>query len=319
MPRNLQASPQWERILQNWVTEDAAADLSNFKADTRNYSLSLWNPEANGIRYLKTLVFGLALHLGPDDWAKLRNIRNREVGNPLSVRVDGEAICMDYLQAVLELGFIEPRMDLRAARVLEIGAGYGRTCHAMLSNHDLSEYWIVDLTNTLRISRAYLREVLNDAQYAKVRFVDLADIDQVAEAAGFDLCINIHSFAEMNPQTVRDYLDLIDEKCTAFYAKNPVGKFLDKQLDGHYKGSEAVQLALQSGPLRNVLDIFDSQAVAAAAPDYIAAYLPGDSWTCAADERGHPWSYYWQALYTKGARWGRSGCGRDDGHADPAA
>jgi putative sugar O-methyltransferase len=299
MARNLQASPQWERIQQNWVTEDAAGDLATFKSDRRNYNLALWSPEANGIRYLKTLVYNLASALRPEDWTRLRNIRNRELGDPLVVHIDGEAVCLDYLQAVLELGFIERNLDLRGARVMEIGAGYGRTCHAMLANHEVAEYWIVDLTNTLRLSRSYLREVLDDERYAKVRFVDVENVEEVVRSGVFDLCVNIHSFTEMTPETVRDYLDLIDEKCTAFYVKNPVGKFLDKKLDGHHKGEEAVQMALRTGPLRTVLDVFDSKAVAAQVPEYLAAYLPGDGWTCAANERGYPWSYFWQALYKK--------------------
>lgn len=299
MARSLQASPQWDRITKYWVTEDAAVDLANFKSDTRNYNISLWNPEANGVRYLKTLVYGLAAQFGPGDWARLRNIAGRGVGDPLTVRYDGEEVCLDYAQAVLELGFIERRVALRGARVLEIGAGYGRTCHAILSNHDVAEYCIVDLGNTLRLSRRYLREVLDDARFAKLRFVHVDDIDEVLDSAGFDLCINIHSFTEMTPETVQGYLDLIDHKCRAFYAKNPLGKFLDKKLDGHFKGDEAVQMALQTGPLRKVLDIFDSEALEAAVPDFIEAYRPGPDWQCAADARAIPWSYFWQAVFTK--------------------
>jgi putative sugar O-methyltransferase len=301
MARNLQASPQWEKIQEHWVTEDVALDLATFKSDRRNYNIALWNPEANGVRYLKTLVYNLATGLGADGWTRLRRIANRDVGDPLSVRLNGEPVCLDYLQAVLELEFIERGLPLRGARVMEIGAGYGRTCHAMLSNHDLAEYWIVDLTNTMRLSRAYLREVLDDERFAKVRFVDVEDIDQVVGADPFDLCVNIHSFTEMLPETVRDYLGLIDEKCTGFYVKNPVGKFLDKKLDGHHKGDEAVRMALRTGPLREVLDVFDGEAVAAAVPAFLAAYRPGDGWTVAAHERGYPWSYFWQALYTKPA------------------
>jgi len=299
MARSLQASPQWDRITKFWVTEDAAVDLTDFKSDTRNYNISLWNPEANGIRYLKTLVYDLATRLGPDDWARLRKIRNRSVGDPLTVRYEGEELCLDYAQAVLELGFIEQRVTLRGARVLEIGAGYGRTCHAMLSNHDLAEYCIIDLRNTLHLSRRYLREVLDDAQFAKLRFVQVEDIDEVLHSAHFDLCINIHSFTEMMPETVQGYLDLIDEKCAAFYAKNPLGKFLDKKLDGHFKGDEAVRLAMQTGPLRKVIDIFDSEALAAAVPDFVDAYRPAAGWRCAAEARAVPWSYFWQAVFTK--------------------
>lgn len=300
MVRNLQASPQWERITEHWVTEDVAADLTDFKSDSRNYNIALWNPEANGVRYLKTLVYDFAERLDEEDWARLRRIRNREFGNPLTVRLNGESICLDYLQAVLELGFIERQLTLDGARVMEIGAGYGRTCHALLSNHDLAEYCIVDLPNTMQLSRAYLREVLDDEQFAKVRFVEVEDIDVVEQAPPYDLCVNIHSFTEMTPATVREYLDLIAGKCRAFYVKNPVGKFLDKSLDGHFKGSEAVQMALQTGPLRKVIDIFDSAAVAEVVPDYVAAYTPGPDWECIAEARGIPWSYFWQALYKNG-------------------
>src|ERR1700760_4116360 len=109
---DVKPSAQWKRILENWVTEDAGTDLSNFKSDTRNYNLALWNPEVNGVRYFKTMVYNVADGLDPQAWARLRNIRNREVGNPLTVRVNGESVDLDYLQAVLELGFIEPHVDL---------------------------------------------------------------------------------------------------------------------------------------------------------------------------------------------------------------
>lgn len=300
MVRNLQASPQWERINKYWVTEDAAADLTNFKSDERNCNISLWNPEVNGVRYLKTLVYNYGMELSSADWSRLRRIQHREVGDPVTVRCRGEALCMDYLQAVLELGFIEREIDLRGATVVEIGAGYGRTCHAMLANHDLSEYCIVDLKNTLRLSRRYLHEVLDEVQFGKVRFIEVDEVDDALESTGFDLCINVHSFTEMTPNTVRDYLDLIDQKCRAFYVKNPVGKYMDKTLDGHFKGDEAVQMALETGPLRQVLDVFDGQAVEAAVPDFLAAYCPGDAWDCVADARAVPWTYFWQAIYRKG-------------------
>ncbi|MEU5610706.1 hypothetical protein ACI2L4_19210 [Streptomyces sparsogenes] len=107
----------------------------------------------------------------------------------------------------------------------------------------------------------------------------------VEQAPPFDLCVNIHSFTEMTPATVREYLDLIAEKCRAFYVKNPVGKFLDKALDGHFKGDEAVRMALRTGPLRKVIDVFDSESVAEVVPDYIAAYTPGEGWHCVAESR----------------------------------
>ncbi|OMI37210.1 putative sugar O-methyltransferase [Streptomyces sparsogenes] len=299
MAQSYQASRQWERINELWVTEEASADLTGFKSDRRNFNIALWDPTTNGIRYLRALVYELATRLSDDEWSKIENVRNRDVGDPVAVRYEGRSVCLDYLQAALELGFIEKELDLGGARVLEIGAGYGRTCHAMLSNYDLASYTIVDLTNTLKLSRAYLREVLDEKQFSKLRFVQVEDIGRGLGQDPFDLCVNVHSFTEMTPDTVEAYLRLIDERCGAFFVKNPVGKFRDKSMDGHQKGEEAVRLAMETGPLRQVLDIHDSQAVAAAVPTFIEAYLPGEGWTCAANSRGLPWSYFWQALYKK--------------------
>nr|ARD70891.1 N-methyltransferase [Micromonospora echinospora] len=302
MADTYQASRQWERISRHWVTEEAAVDLANFKSGRPNHKISLWNPEVNGVRYLKTLVHNLATALGPADWERLRRTTHRDVGNPIAVRVGGESICLDYLQATLELRFIEQSVDLAGASVLEIGAGYGRTCHTLLSNHDIAAYCIVDLRSTMHLSRRYLREVLDDARFAKIRFVPVEDEDVNAalRESEFDLCINIDSFAEMAPETARSYLDLIGERGTALYVKNPVGKYWDQSLDGHVEGDDALRRAMETGLLREVLDIHDDRAVRAAVPEFIAAYRPGDDWRCVADAWAVPWSFYWQAIYRRG-------------------
>ncbi|MFC6881618.1 MULTISPECIES: putative sugar O-methyltransferase [Actinomadura] len=299
MGPSYQSSLQWENISKHWVTEDVSAELADFKSGRPNHKIAIWNPEANGIRYLKTLVYNLASGLGPAEWEKLRRIRNREVGDPFTVTYDGESVCLDYLQAVLELGFVEKGLDLAGAAVLEIGAGYGRTCHTLLSNHDLASYHIVDLPNTLGLCRSYLRAVLDEERFDRITFVTVDEVEDALGARRFDLAVNINSFTEMPPGTVRDYLALIDRRCDAFYVKNPVGKYMDKSLDGHTQGDEVVRMAMETGPLRKVVDINDSRAVEAAVPDFIEAYRPGGAWTCAADGWPVPWTYFWQALYRR--------------------
>ncbi|MEW2353460.1 putative sugar O-methyltransferase [Spirillospora sp. NPDC029432] len=302
MAHNFQASRQWERINRYWVTEEVAADLTNFKSDRRNHKISLWDPGANGVRYLKTLGYTMAAELGPADWARLRRTENRDVGDPIAVRWNGESICLDYLQAILEVGFIEQAVDLEGARVLEIGAGYGRTCHTLLSNHDVASYCIVDLKTTIQLSQKYLRHVLDEARFAKIDFVTVDEVESVLDSRRFDLCVNIDSFAEMAPDTARGYLSLIDRLCGSFYVKNPVGKYWDRSLDGHLEGDEALEPAMETGLLRQVLDIHDSEAVRAAVPAFLAAYRPGGDWNRVADGWAAPWSFYWQAVYRNAAR-----------------
>lgn len=284
------------------VTDEAVAEISSFKAKPINFKIGFWDPENNGVRYLKALVYNLAAGLSYESWKRLRRIRNRTVGEPITITYDGEPVCMDYLLAVLELEFIAGGTGAAAldgARVLEIGAGYGRTCHTMLSNHDVREYHIIDLPNSLKLSAGYLRAVLEEEQFAKVRFTSVADVDERYAGTGFDLSLNINSFAEMDARTVDEYLAMIDERSRYFYIRDPVGKYLDGSLDGHSEGREIVELALSTGKLRDVLDIHDNRAVDAHAPAFVEAYRPGPGWTCVADAWARPWSYYWQALYAK--------------------
>jgi putative sugar O-methyltransferase len=282
------------------VTDGAATELSSFKSKSINFKIGFWDPEVNGLRYLKALIYNLVAGLTDENWKRLRRIRNRAVGEPITVTYDGELVCLDYLQAVLELDFIAGNVDLDHARVLEIGAGYGRTCHTMLSNHDLLEYHIIDLPNSLKLSAAYLEAVLEPEQFAKVRFTPTTDVDERYATTDFDLTVNISSFSEMNVATVDSYLAMIDARSRYFYIRDAVGKYLDGSLDGHAEGREVVQLALSTGKLRDVIDIYDQAAVESHAAAFVDAYRPGPGWACVADAWARPWSHYRQAVFGRG-------------------
>ncbi|MEV7231879.1 putative sugar O-methyltransferase [Polymorphospora sp. NPDC051019] len=292
-------SPLWAHHNETHVTSEAVADLAGFKSNGVNFKIALWDPALNGVRYLKTLIFNLSAGLSDANRARLRRIDNRDVGDPITVTYGGDRVCLDYLQAVLELEFIADRVTLDGATVLEIGGGYGRTCHTILSNHDLDAYHIVDLENSLHLARNYLAAVLTEGQLKKVHFHPTDEVDGALSGMRFDLCVNIDSFAEMNPETVRAYLGFVAAHCRHLYVKNPVGKYLDKSLDGHSQGRDVVDLALRTGPLREIIDIHDDRAVAAQSRRFLAAYLPGDEWTCVAEGATVPWTYYWQAMYRR--------------------
>jgi putative sugar O-methyltransferase len=299
MTRKYGASQLWDTYYRTRLTKDASLDLAGFKSAGVNFKLGLWNPETNGVRYLKALIYNLADRLDRAGWERLRRIGGRETGKPIAVRRNGELVCMDYLQAVLELEFVTPHVGLDGATVMEIGAGYGRTCHTILANHDVAAYYIVDLENSLDLARAYLRHVLG-AEFEKVRFVPAGDLDSALGDVRPDLCVNIDSFAEMDADVVRNYLMFIAEHCRHLYVKNPVGKYLDPSLDGHAEGQELVAMALRTGLLRDVIDIHDSDAVRAQSAAFVTAYRPAQDWTTVADGWAPPWSYYWQSLYRAG-------------------
>lgn len=291
-----EASSLWRFIAETSITKTHVRDLTDFKSSAVNFKLALWNPKVNGVRYLRTLTYNLCASLNADNWRALSCIHNRHIGRPWSVTYNCQAVCLDYLQAVLELELMERHIRFDGSTVLEIGAGYGRTCHAILSNHTVERYDIVDLPNCLELSERYLREVLPAEQFARLHFVSLEEF-VTGNDRRYSLCINIDSFAEMDARVARFYLDYVSTHCDALYVKNPVAKYLDASLDSAGEGEGVRALAMNTGLLRDVIDIFDHDAVQAQAVKFIEVYAPGEAWTCEESSPALPWSHYWQALF----------------------
>jgi len=296
---NIDQNKFWKEINENQLSaKNIEAGFANFKSSSINHKIALFNPEVNGVRYLKTVNFLLASTLSNSEKAILANTKNRDLGNPHSIRYAGMSVCLDYLQAAKEVDFIQSVATLENSSIVEIGAGYGRTCHTLLSNNDIERYCIIDLPNALQLSRHYLSEVLEAASFQKISFIGVTEFD--ASVAGtFDLAINIDSFAEMDKEVVHEYLAFIGEHCSAFYTKNPVGKYYDKSLDGHSQREEIIELALAQGVLTDILDIDNQTEVVEASKKFLQAYTPSDDWAVKANSWAMPFSYIWQALFVK--------------------
>jgi len=291
-------SKLWEHINQTQITKESIEDIENFKSNNVNFKISLWNPKTNGMRYLKTLMYNLASLITSNGWKKIAKIKNRNTGNPITIKYNNEEICMDYMQAVFEIEFIEKNINLGGINIFEIGSGYGRTCHSILSNYNVKSYTIVDLENCLELSRKYLEIVLNKKSFLKIKFIRVEDIKNL-NSQSYDLCLNIDSFAEMEHRIVNYYLEFIAEHCKYFYTKNPIGKYLDKSLDNYPQGEEIVKLAMSTGIMKDVIDIHDNNAINAKVDKYIKNYCPGLGWVNILDSWAKPWSYYWQVFYKK--------------------
>jgi putative sugar O-methyltransferase len=126
-----------------------------------------------------------------------------ELGHPPPVHLGDRLISQDLANSALELAAV-PSPAPR--RILEIGAGYGRSAYALLARHPAASYTIVDIEPALSISRWYLTTLFPDRE---LTFVPAAD------AAGtlgrdHDLALSISSLQEMRPDQVADYLALLD-------------------------------------------------------------------------------------------------------------
>jgi putative sugar O-methyltransferase len=128
------------------------------------------------------------------------------LGNPLPVYWNGRLISQDLANTSLELDALGRGGGGEPREIVEIGAGYGRTAHALLSLHPGANYTIVDIEPTISISRWYLTQLFDPA---RLTFVPADEVDRLDDRQ-FDVGISISSLQEMTPDQVRDYLALLD-------------------------------------------------------------------------------------------------------------
>jgi hypothetical protein len=289
-------SALWKNLQQGVFRDAATIDLGTFRRPgTLNNRLAAWDPIARDHRYYKTILFNTASAM-PDRFFELYRQLDTSLGDPVSVKVRGVAVDLDYLLSVDELLFLEDTLA-NVASICEIGAGFGRTCHALLATRpEITRYTIIDLPETIALSRRYLRQMLDDALFQKIAFVPA---DGAHDVSAHDCFINIDSMAEMDADVVRNYQRLIDARGASFYTKNTVGKYTPENVGITQYNQQELEAALAAGVLTQIVDIFDDAAIADAATRYEEVMRPGESWTLARSAPSVPWMYFRHALYLR--------------------
>lgn len=243
--------------------------------------------------FFKHLLLDVATTEAPAVLDCFRRIGNTSLGAPLTVEVGNLRIDLDYLLAAQEAAFLLESV-VRVKDVVEVGGGFGRTCHALMRNLGLDRYTIVDLPETLALSRAYLREVLEPAEFARVAFIPN---ESAHEAPKADLWLNIDSFAEMEPGVVRAYLDMVDQRARFFYSRNPVCKYTTEMIGAAEASKESVAAAMASGICRELADIFSETALAPMRTAAEDAYRPSAAWSLRRSRPSTPYRYYQHLLF----------------------
>ncbi|MCL5459933.1 hypothetical protein M3M33_14950, partial [Loigolactobacillus coryniformis] len=82
---------------------DPVQDLEWRKSGPIAEAFSIRNPHNNGIKFYLSLLFNLCQDLDSDDLKKLKNIPDRNLGNPYFVNVKGIDIDLDYYKSVMEI------------------------------------------------------------------------------------------------------------------------------------------------------------------------------------------------------------------------
>ena len=116
----------------------------------------------------------------------------------------------DLLDSVNELLFLERELELSkrdGLRALDIGAGYGRLAHRMLTAHpQVADYCCIDaVPESTFVSDYYLR---HRGCAPPARVVPLTDWEDLKPGA-FDLAINVHSWPETPLAAIEWWVDLL--------------------------------------------------------------------------------------------------------------
>lgn len=146
---------------------------------------------------------------------------------------DRKPVSRDLLDSVNEISYLDARMGLSQIenlRVLDIGAGYGRLAHRMSEAlPNLSAY---DCIDGVAMSTFLCDYYTSFRGLDKVRVVRLDEHEKLADE--YDLCVNIHSWAECSHDAIRWWLDRVAERNVTWLliVPNNPPELLSTELDG---------------------------------------------------------------------------------------
>ena len=252
-------------------------------------------------KFIKTLIYN-EYRNGSTRFRELYGaIKNKMTGSPYGVKSRGEFLCLDYIQAAYECEFIDGVMD-DVDTVIEIGRVMA-TCHAILSNFEVSNYYIVDLPFMLGISKEYLKQVLDPALYGKVHFVSNEDYAGADFALGQTLVVNIDSMGEMPVPVIDAYMEFIDERAAYFYCNNTLGKYDAASIGELSTNKPDLPAAVASGKMPGVIDIFDDSVLEdRISCSFVERYRPSSRWNARAQALTRVYPHYSHVMYKKSDR-----------------
>lgn len=161
--------------------------------------------------------------------------------------------------------------------VIELGAGFGRTANVILSVFlEIERYVIVDLAETLSLSRHYRENVLSTSLFEKLQFMNPGDVNNLFPSGQKipDLAIQIDGLQEMDKSAIDHYYETIFTKARFVFLSNPVGKYLPQVAGIQGVPPQVIEQVLNLGRCHVVLDPWNATDLEAARPDYLSAYTP---------------------------------------------
>jgi putative sugar O-methyltransferase len=156
--------------------------------------------------------------------ARISKLTEPSVGNPPRIMRNGRLVSQDLANSAIEAEFIMTHMPKGTTvnRICELGAGYGRTAHALISLMPGVRYVVIDIPPALYVSQKYLstvypqrkvfawrpfrsfQEIQAEFEASDLAFLLPSQIEMLPDGL-FDLFINISSLHEMRLEQIRYY------------------------------------------------------------------------------------------------------------------
>jgi len=298
----VEGSKLWESLTQDTFSSIDEEFIEKFRAPGAANKFVAWDPYEKSTRYLKFLLFTISQGVSDNFIASYQKIHNVNLGGPVYIKNRNCNLNADYMAAVEEWEFLENSNILdekKVKNVVEIGGGFGRTCHTLFTLiPNLESYTIIDLGPMLSLSRQYLNKAVPD-KINQIQFVDSEAIEQ-QESLTPDLVVNIDSFQEMPLAVIDDYMERIVSKSRYFYSKNAVGKYLPNTIGMPDLKASQILDVFELGRCKDTIDIFNDEDLANARENYLKVYNPSDSqWILNKEAPMSMFPYFHHALYER--------------------
>jgi hypothetical protein len=187
-----------------WTEKFATTpDLKSFRGD------NMWINQRDD-RHLHERAYLLTAYyvLANDPLGLIEKLTEDGAFGAVTFEVAGRLVSRDLLDSILEINFLDRHVHLASQQnysILDIGAGYGRLAHRMLSAFPaMSNYLCTDAIAESSFVCEYYLGFRNLA--GRFELVPGTAIDRALETAEIDLAVNIHSFTECTLKAVEWWL-----------------------------------------------------------------------------------------------------------------
>jgi hypothetical protein len=186
-----------------------AEDLLYFRGDNA-YVWQLRGRNMQELGYLVTLLYANSI----DTLNLLSKLKEDGLFGAYAFELNNTLVSRDLLDSIIEIYFLERHLKISSKpnlSVLDIGAGYGRLAHRLLTAFpDIRSYSCTDAVAPSTFLSEYYLGFRGLKDRAKV--IPLDEIESQLKARPIDLAINIHSFSECTLAAIDWWVSLLQQQ-----------------------------------------------------------------------------------------------------------